>query len=478
VLTARGGLVAGPYSFLYVVGATRAPVYLRVDIPGAWDIATGLEPTADPRVFFAPTTDVLVDSPMLIGTLRRWTFVIDAVPHRVVYWSPTDAAPFDSVALVANIERVARQAVALFGRAPYREYTFLLQDGAYGALEHANSVTLGAPSADLARRADAVLPEIAHEYFHTWNIMRIRPAEYREVDYRPPTMSSGLWWSEGATMFYADLLSRRAGVRALGATRVGHLEELIASYYASTGNVRLAPEAVSRAAYATRPDVLGDYNASTHQQGELLTTMLDLVVRDATNGRRSIDDVMRAMLQRYSGARGFTGADIERIVADVCGCAVHDFFDRYVRRGGGLDVNRYLQLAGLRLTVDSQAVLDSGRAAPDWRLRGWLPPGETRLELLVSDPTSVWGRSGLHTGDRLVTWDGVAITSPAELRGLVRGAHIGDRHTLDVITAAGLRQQRTVVITGFSRPAAHIAELPNATARQLAIRARWSAGDP
>src|SRR5436190_6843496 len=162
-LAATGGLVGGPHSFLYVVGATLAPSHVTLELPPEWEIATGLEPTLDPRTFFAPSVGVLVDSPLLVGRLRGWRFAVDGVPHRVVYWPLPDAAPFDTTALAGNIERLARQAVALFGRAPYRDYSFLLQDGAYSALEHRSSVTLGAPSADLARDPGALLGEVAHE---------------------------------------------------------------------------------------------------------------------------------------------------------------------------------------------------------------------------------------------------------------------------------------------------------------------------
>src|SRR5437773_1799758 len=190
-----------------------------------------------------------------------------------------------------------------------RDFSFLRQDGARGALEHCNSDTLGMPSAELARDPSALLAETAHEYFHTWNLMRIHPAEYGDVAYRPPRRSRGLWWSEGLTMLYADLLLRRAGLPTLDSSRVAHVEGLIGRYLASPGNSRFSPESVSVLAYGAPPGSLGDYSASTHLQGELLGTMLDLIVRDATSGARSIDDVMRAMLERFSGARGFTGRD-------------------------------------------------------------------------------------------------------------------------------------------------------------------------
>src|SRR5213593_3604017 len=121
-------------------------------------------------------------------------------------------------------------------------------------------------------------------------------------------------------MFYADLLLRRAGIPVRDSTRIAHVERLLSSYANNPAYARFSAEQISRVAYNAEPGSLGDYSASTHLQGELLGTMLDLIVRDATNGARSMDDVMRAMLERFSGERGFAGRDIERTVAAVCGC--------------------------------------------------------------------------------------------------------------------------------------------------------------
>src|SRR2546428_1770869 len=418
-LAPTGGLVGGPHSFMYVVGATLAPAQVSLELPSTWEAVTGLEPTADPRTFFAPSAAVLVDSQMLVGQLRSWRFAVDGVPHRVVYWPLPGAAAFDTTALVSAIERLARGAVALFGRAPYRDYSFLLQDGAYGALEHRNSVTLGAPSTELASDRRSLLAEIAHEYFHTWNLMRIHPAEYGDVDYRPPPRARGLWWSEGLTMLYADLLLRRAGRGAFDSTRVAHLEGLMGRYFASPGNTRFSPESVSVIAYGTAPGALGDYSASTHLQGELLGTMLDLIVRDATNGALSIDDVMRTMLERFSGERGFGGRDVEQTVAHVCGCTVRSFFEAHVRGSKPIDFDRYLRLIGMRAPGSWAAAADrDGRPAADLRVSAWQPPGENALSLLISNPASVWGRAGLHSGDRLVAGESARVSSCAGFRRL------------------------------------------------------------
>jgi predicted metalloprotease with PDZ domain len=479
-LSPTGGLTGGPHAFMYVVGAELAPSHITLELPPGWDVATGLTPTSDPRTFFAPSAGLLVDSPILVGVFRSWRFAVDGVPHRVVYWPLPSAAPFDTAAFVGGLERLTRQAVALFGRAPYREYVFVFQDGAFGGgLEHFNSATLGAPSADLAANPYAVLPETAHEFIHTWNLMRIRPAERGDVDYRPAPRSAGLWWSEGLTMYYADLLTRRAGLPTADSTRAAHLAGLIGRYLATPGNSAHSPERVSLATYGAPPGALGDYaNASVHLQGELLGNMLDLIIRDATSRGRSMDDVMRLMLERYAGERGFTGRDVERTVAEVCGCAVRAFFDRYVRAANAIDFDRYLRLAGLRARVTwTPALGRDSQPAPDIRVFARQPAPGQRLELILTSPRTAWGRAGLHTGDRLVSINGAPVATWPEFRSVLSRLRVGDTVRVEVARPAGL-WRTTVALTGYDRPVVRVEQIPEATERQRALRARWMAGAP
>ena len=324
-LTPTGGLVGGPHSFMYVVGATLIPSHVAFDIPKDWEIATGLQATSDKKVFYASSVAVLVDDPVFIGKFKNWWFTVDNTPHRVIYWSLPDAKAFDTTLLVSSIEKLVKQAVLLFGRPPYREFSFMLQDGALGSLEHNNSATIGAPSSQLANGIGNILPEIAHEYFHTWNLMRIRPIEYGDVSYKTPPLSKGLWFSEGLTIFYSDLFLRRAGLHVFDSTRSFHLENLIRRYTVTPAYLKFSAEKISEASYGPI-GMLGDYSASTHLQGEVLGSMLDLIIRDVSNGNKTIDDVMRKMLERFSGEKGFTSKDIEQAVKDVCGCNVHQFF--------------------------------------------------------------------------------------------------------------------------------------------------------
>ncbi len=474
-LSATGGLVGGPYAFLYVVGTTLAPSQVSLDLPESWTVATGLEPTADPRIYFAPTVDALMDSPIFAGHFRDWRFAVDGVPHRIVYWPAPGAAPFDTLAFARGVEGIVRQAVALFGRPPYREYTFIVQDSAYGALEHRNSVTIGAPSATLAPHPEWTFAELSHEYTHTWNLMRIRPEEYGGVDFRTQKPVTGLWFSEGLTMRYADLFLRRAGLPVQDSTQVSHLESLLGRYFASPGNARYSAEQISRVAYNAEPGALGDYSASVHLVGELLGTVLDLVIRDATAGARSMDDVMRLMLERHSGEHGFSGRDVERAVTDVCSCNVHALFESNVRGAAPIAFDRWLSLAGLRTVVSWTPSLDRGGSpAVDMRVRAWLPPEGGRLRMLVLNPASAWGRAGLHTNDQLVSINGRAMATWPELRTLLTSAHIGDTLRFEVARPTGA-YRTNVVISGYDRPVVRIEEIATATARQRGVRTGWLA---
>jgi predicted metalloprotease with PDZ domain len=477
-LTPTGGLVGGPHAFMYMLGAERMPVLVTLDIPASWQIATGL---ASPlRTFTAANAATLVDSPILVGRLREWRFLEGGLTHRVFYWPLPDAAPFDTAAFVSSVQQTVHQTIALFGRAPYRGYTFLFQDGAYGALEHRNAVTVGAPSKELASDAHGFLVETAHEFFHTWNLMAMQPVEYREIDYRTQPPVSSLWFSEGLTMFYADLLLRRAGFQLHDSTRIAHLERLMSSYVNNPAYALFSAEQVSRVAYNAEPGALGDYSASTHLQGELIGTMLDLVIRDATRGRRSMDDVMRLLFDRSSPpdplalrerGNGIDGRSIQQAVEAVCSCDVKPFFDEYVRAAGLIDFDRYLGLIGLKTRIMRAPAATNGEPERDLRIYGWQPDGDSVVKLVVTSPASSWGRAGLHSRDRLERIDGSPVRAASELRAKLLGLHLGDSVRVEVERPSG-PFATTVRVAGFERATVQIEGAPNP------IGAAWLRGAP
>jgi predicted metalloprotease with PDZ domain len=473
-LTPTGGLVGGPHSFMYVTGATLAPSFVTVNMPAGWEIVTGLQSTLDKNIFLASSIFTLTDDPIFVGKFRSWSFNVDNIPHRLIYWPLHDTTSFDAETLVSSVKKIVEQAVVLFGRLPYRDFVFMLQDGAVGSLEHNNSVTVGAPGSSLARNVHAIMPEIVHEYFHSWNLVRIHPVEYGDVDHKKPPLSKGLWFSEGLTIFYSDLLLRRAGIPVFDTTRSKHLENLIRRYSINPAYQKFSAEKISESAYGDR-DMLGNYSGSTHLQGELLGALMDFIIRDATNGSRSIDDVMRLMMKKFSGEKGFTSADIQKTVEDICGCRMDQFFRDYVFGSKPIDFTKYLRLIGLQYSIEwKDVVSNEGVLIPDLRVFSYSQEEGGATRIGITNPTGCWAKSGLNTGDIIKTVNGTKITGP-DFRSFIRNARIGDRIIIQA-ERNGKDFTATVHINSYQSPFVTLSSLADATEKQKRLYQQWVNG--
>jgi predicted metalloprotease with PDZ domain len=476
-LSPTGGLIGDVHSLMYVVGAESTATSVTLELPAGWKSASGLEPTKDPQTFTASSVELLLDSPIVVGEFQQWDFEVQGLKHQVVYLTQPNATAFDTRAFVAGIEKVVIEGLKIGGKAPFKNsghYTLLYQDGAVGALEHINSVTIGARSQSLAQGLKDVFGTTAHEYFHTWNLMHVRPVERVGLRYRRAEHTAELWWSEGVTIYFADLMLRRAKLPTFDPTRLAHLENLMATYFFNPSYSRFSAEQVSRS--AEDPLALGDYSASTHLQGNIIGTMLDLMILETTRGRRSLSDVMRKLSDRFTPQQGITRRDIEHAVREVCGCDPRSFFEAYVRGASRMDFDRYLRAIGMRATVSwSPALSGAGKPEPDLRVFVLNAPEEPTLRLRITDPNSVWGRAGLHTGDRLISVDGQPIATATDFRSWVGKLHVDDTATVEV-ERGGAVSKVTVVVAGYERPVVKIEETAGATAEQQRLRAQWLAG--
>ena len=306
--------------------------------------------------------------------------------------------------------------------------------------------------------------------------MRIRPEEYGDVDFRTQRPVAGLWFSEGLTMFYADLLRRRAGLPGPDSTRAAHLESLLSRYRAQPGQSKFSAERISEASLNAAPGMLGDYAPSVHLEGEVIGAMLDLVIRDATTGSKNFDDVMRLMLERWSGARGFTGREVERAVEDACGCDVTPFFDAHVRGASAIDFDRYLAAIGMRTRATRTTVLGrDGRPASDLRFYSTDALNHGAPTLVITNPETPLARAGLHTGDRLRTINGAPDHQSTDFRAAVREFKVGDTIRVEV-ERAGRRFSVVTVAVPLVRPVVSLEEILGASAKAKALRTAWSAG--
>jgi len=185
-----------------------------------------------------------------------------------------------------------------------------------------------------------------------------------------------------------------------------------------------------------------------------------------------MDDVMRLLFERASDERGVDGRGIERAVETVCGCDVTPFFDAYVRGAAIIDFDRYLGLIGLKTAVRSAPAVWNGEAERDLRIFGWEPPGDSGVRLIITDPASIWGRAGLHSGDRLARADGERVATWPALRARLQSLRIGDTIRLEVRRPAG-PFEAVVTVAGFERPTVRIERLSNATEAQRRLAEAW-----
>jgi predicted metalloprotease with PDZ domain len=482
-LRADGASINSTDTFLYLPDFPRASVRVLFSMPETWELRAemtgGVLPNLGMRSaqYVSGDATTLLDSPILLGSLRTWSFTVEGVPHRVVYRPLPNATPFDTSEFVGSIERFARQAFALFGKAPYPSYTFLIEDGGWGGLEHVGSVSIGAQSRDLGKDPRAYMDEIAHEYFHTWNLVALNPRGPLTASADPPTHTRELWWSEGVTMYYAETLRRRAGIPEGGQTRVRDLEEEIDRFYGNSGNSYLSPERGSWASIDP-PDVnTGDYLSNYYTQGRLIAHALDIIIGDSTGGRKGIDDVMRSLYDRFAKKSAFTGADIERATHDVCQCNIHSFFEDHVRGAKPIDFNPLLAPLGLRVVLTTEPVADSsGTPSPELRISAYAPPAGGRMRVRIMDPRTVWVGAGLHTGMEWTSLNRIPIDSFPDFRRAIRSIRLGDDVPVEIVRN-GARQQINVRVTGYERTRARLVDVPDATPEQVARRRVWlSAG--
>ncbi|HET6765290.1 MAG TPA: PDZ domain-containing protein [Longimicrobiaceae bacterium] len=474
-LGAGGGLVGGPGSFMYVVDRPAAPVRLTLRMPDGWTTGTGLTRIA-PNVFAARDFAELMDSPVLVGPLRWWRFTVAGVPHDVAYLPASAPAAVDTGALVRTFAGLAREAHAVFGAFCYRRFAFLVQEGASAGLEHATSVDLGIQGTAGAARSPDFVGDAAHEYFHTWNEMALRPRGWGGLSLRPSPPTRQTWWMEGVTLYYAEMLSRRARL-PMDDTRRERMESEIGRYLDNPSNALVSPEQ-SSVWNGDAPGAHGDLTPDVYLQGKLAGALLDLTIRGHTGGRRSLDDAMRLLYRRRGGGAGYTGADVEQAVADVCGCTVAEFFARYVRGAGTLPFAEHLSAAGMDVAIREVPAADGrGRPAADARVWTYLPAGESQPRLRVMHPRSAWTAAGLRTGDRLLRWNGVPLQTAGDFRRRIRGLQVGDTVRIDY-ERDGRPGRATVVAPGYTVHRVRLTPRSDATPAQRSIARATLVGPP
>ena len=365
-LDASRGFFNGTSVCLRVHGQEDAPHALEVASTAAtahWSVATGLTPQSiDKRgfgVYAASHYDELVDCPVEMGTFWSGQFTACGVAHRFVV---AGAAPsFDGKRLLADTQKICETAIRFWhgkGKPPIKNYLFMLNavhDG-YGGLEHRNSTALICGRRDLPRTGEArasdgyttLLGLISHEYFHTWNVKRLRPAEFFRYDYSQENYTQLLWFFEGFTSYYDDLLLRRAGLID-DATYLKLLAKATNQVLQTPGrSVQTVAQASFDAwvKYYRQDENTPNATVSYYTKGSLVALCLDLTLR--REGKTTLDDVMRALWKRCAGGP-MTEADLRAELASLAGRSFDNELDQWVHSTAELPLAELLAAHGVAL---------------------------------------------------------------------------------------------------------------------------------
>jgi predicted metalloprotease with PDZ domain len=366
LVTAGFAMLNGAPNFMSIVGAAARPYEVRLILPAQWKVtATGM-PGSGANQFTAPNYDILIDSPIYAGNAPVEEFTVDGKKHYLVN---EGAGPmWDGPASAADVKKIVEVYARQWGGLPYDKYVFfnmLIESG--GGLEHLNSTWMNStkwaygnaqePSADSGpddgrRRASRVdwLGLVSHEYFHCWNVKRLRPVELGPFDYENEVFTRSLWISEGFTSYYGDLGLRRAGLdsRDFFLREMGHT---IADLQNAPGHLVQPVEASSFDAWIKlyRPDENSNNTTiSYYTKGEIVGFLLDARLRKLSGGSKTLDDVMKLGISRYGGARGFTPDDFRKTASEVAGADLSSWFHSVLDTTEELDYSEALAWYGLR----------------------------------------------------------------------------------------------------------------------------------
>jgi predicted metalloprotease with PDZ domain len=339
---------------MYPEGGISKPSTLKILPANNWKIATGLPVVeGQPNTFRAENFDILYDSPVEVSNFKQIDFEVRGVPHRIVI---DGEGNYDPNRMKRDVQRIVETETAMFGAIPYHDYTFLLhlRNGFGGGIEHLNSTSLGFARDRFGTEKGwhSFFGLVAHEFFHLWNVKRIRPDALGPFDYTKENYTKSLWVAEGVTSYYGDLMVRRSGLISEREYLDG-LARDIEDYQSTPGRFEMSAEEASFNTWIKeyRPDENSvNSQISYYDKGELLGLLLDLQIRRASKNAKSLDDVMRYLFAEFYGKnRNYTPADFQRACELMAGTSLDEFFSRYVRGRDELPYNDFLSAAGLTL---------------------------------------------------------------------------------------------------------------------------------
>lgn len=409
-------ILNGAPTFLTSINHLQTPHEVRCELPEGWaSVFTPLTPHASGAAhhYRAADYDTLVDSPILLGNAAAYPFEVDGKAHTLV--NEGEGGVWDGARSAADVKTIVAYNAKMWGGLPYERYVFmnLLTDGR-GGLEHKDASVMMASRWATRTRSDYVdwLGLISHEFFHVWNIKRLRPVELGPFDYERECPTRCLWVAEGLTAYYDDLNVHRAGL----SNQKEYLERLSKSIeqVQSTPGRLLQP--LGDASFDAwikhyRRDENTDNTAiSYYLKGTVVGFLLDAKIREATASRKSLDDVMRAAFERYAGETGYTEAQFRELAESVAGVPLAPWFAQVIDSTQELSYADALKFYGLRFEAKPTDGADKESNAPK---PGWLGISTRndggRLTITEVQRDTPAYKAGLNVDDEIIGIDAFRI---------------------------------------------------------------------
>ncbi len=470
-----------PATFMWARQLQDRPVEVTFVIPADWRIATQLAPTDAPKIYMAPNLQYFMDSPVEISDfdLREWSVADNGNRYTIRLALHHDGSEAETDAYAALCEKVVQEQIALFGEPPkfdYGAYTFIVDylpfvDG--DGMEHRNSTVCTAPRS-LREHAVRNLGTIAHEFFHSWNVERIRPQSLEPFDFERANMSGELWFAEGFTSYYDDLTLKRAQLISLdryaeALTRT--LNEVLHSparrYFSLTEMSMRAP--FTDAATSVDPTNLTNTFISYYPYGAAIALALDLSLRQQFDGA-TLDDFMRRVWQEHGvSEQPYTIEDLRLLLGKTTGDTdfANDFFSRFITGHELPHFAALLNPAGMLVR----------KAHPD---EAWLGVAELHFEddkIILDSATRIGSplyQAGLDHGDVILQLAGETLGNQAELKDFVKAHKPGDTVKI-VMEKNGIEQETELTLQ--ENPEIEVVPLEHTgqavTDNVLAFRKAW-----
>ncbi len=446
---------------MFPKGFLNAPSTVRVVPYKDWKIATGL-PAVDggANTFRAENFDILYDSPFEVSNFKEISFTVQNKPHRFVV---NGEGNYDLQRIARDTTKVIEESYKIFGELPYENYVFILNLRGGGGLEHLNSTALQWNRFGFSgTRHNDFMSLVTHEYFHLWNVKRIRPDALGPFDYENENYTKLLWVAEGATAYYEGVILQRAGIITTKEFLEGRAAQ-IQALQDRQGRFETSLEEASFDAwikYYRQDENAINNQISYYDKGELVSFLLDVEIRAASKGTKSLDDVMRYLNAEFAKKnRNFTPEDYQKASELMAGKSLDDFFAKYVRGRAEIDYNAILGGIGLQLKDNK------GRETP--YLGATMRQDGDRLTITSLPKETPAYEQGLNANDQIIAIDGIR-ANQTFLGNYIGEKKIGDKVRLTIFRFDELRDIE-ITLGGRARTAYTIVAADAPTAEQQTI---------